>query len=143
MTQKGIYRIVDANFNRCREGLRVVEDIFRFLLADDALRRNVRTLRHSLDKISEPGLRNRLLRARDSVDDLGKAADSLEMNRKNVADVFYVNLQRAKESLRVLEEFLKLTDTGYVKTIKKARYGLYTIEKKAHRKWAALRNFRP
>ncbi len=142
MREKGVYRIIDANLNRCREGLRVVEDIFRFLLADDILRCKVRALRHSLDKVPQASLRNRLLQARDSVDDPGKNADSLEMKRSNVADVFYINVQRAKESLRVLEEFLKLTDADCVKTIKKARYGLYTVEKKAHRKWTALRNFR-
>jgi len=39
--KKGILRVVDANFNRCKEGLRVVEDIFRFIVEDDKLRKKL------------------------------------------------------------------------------------------------------
>ena len=44
---KKLLRVIDANFNRCKEGLRVVEDIFRFCFEDDALRKKIRKIRHS------------------------------------------------------------------------------------------------
>lgn len=139
---QGVYRIMDANLNRCREGLRVVEDIFRFHLKDNSLRLKVRKVRHTLDPLNSSRLAGRFLQARDSVKDQGKDVDHLELGRKSITDVFYINMQRAKESLRVLEEFLKIEQRSYVATIKKARYELYTVEKKAYLAWPALRNFR-
>ncbi|MBN2483323.1 MAG: thiamine-phosphate pyrophosphorylase [Candidatus Omnitrophica bacterium] len=138
----GIYRIMDANLNRCREGLRVIEDIFRFYFKDDMLRRRLRTIRHTLDTLNESALTAKFLAARDSVKDQGRHTDCFEMGRKDIGDIFYANMQRAKESLRVLEEFLKIEDRARVTAIKKARYGLYTIEKKAFLRWPALRDFR-
>ena len=52
MVDKGALRVIDANFNRCKEGLRVAEDIFRFILKEDGLRKTLRRLRHSLDLIA-------------------------------------------------------------------------------------------
>ena len=50
-----IKRIIDANLNRCREGLRVVEDGLRFVLDDAALYKKVRRIRHDTDKILRNG----------------------------------------------------------------------------------------
>jgi hypothetical protein len=44
-------------------------------------------------------------------------------------DVFYANSQRAKESLRVLEEFAKLRDRRLAEDLKKLRYQVYALEK--------------
>ena len=41
-------RILDANFNRAREALRVVEDYARFHLNDDSLSGELKQLRHDL-----------------------------------------------------------------------------------------------
>lgn len=131
-----IFRVIDANINRCKEGLRVTEDIFRFVLEDDALRRELRGIRHALDKIkANKKTREEMLAARDSLNDRGMPLDGLEVRRKNVSDLFYVNIQRVKESLRVLEEFLKLVDLKTVPLIKKSRYRVYEIERRAFRKW--------
>lgn len=141
--QRKIFRVIDVNFNRCKEGLRVVEDIFRFIIEDDDLRKQLRKMRHSLDKmVNQKGFAEKLIASRDSVTDLGKNIDLLEVKRKNVAQIFYVNLQRIKESLRVLEEFLKLINVDKVKVIKKIRYQIYEVEQNALQKWPALRNFR-
>lgn len=142
-SQQKIFRVVDVNFNRCKEGLRVVEDIFRFIIEDDDLRKQLRKMRHSLDKmVNQKGFIDKLIASRDSGNDLGKNIDLLEVKRKNVAQIFYVNLQRVKESLRVLEEFLKLINIEKVKVIKKLRYQIYELEQNALQKWSALRNFR-
>ena len=41
-------RIVDANLNRSTEGLRVLEDVARFVLNDATLSQQLRTIRHNL-----------------------------------------------------------------------------------------------
>ncbi|UCG35613.1 MAG: thiamine-phosphate pyrophosphorylase [Candidatus Omnitrophota bacterium] len=137
---KRILRVVDANFNRCKEGLRVVEDIFRFILCDDATRRKVRTLRHALDTIAKEKMLREAIATRNSRYDLGKNTDTLEIKRKDVGDILYTNLQRAKESLRVLEEFFKIVSVRKVEQIKKLRYEIYSLEKKIISRWPPVRN---
>ena len=139
MVEKGVFRIIDANFNRCKEGLRVVEDIFRFILKEDSLRKTLRRLRHSLDEIAPETLKAAVL-TRNSQKDPGKECDHLEMKRKDVNSLLYINLQRIKESLRVLEEFFKLIIPRRVSKIKKIRYQIYELEKKILKKWPPLCN---
>ena len=45
-----MYRIMDANANRAREGLRVVEDFLRFDREDSLLCHRCKQLRHDLSK---------------------------------------------------------------------------------------------
>jgi thiamine-phosphate pyrophosphorylase len=138
--KKHVLQIIDVNFNRSKEGLRVVEDIFRFILKDDNLRRKLRKLRHSLDYLSQEKILKKAILNRNAKADLGKNTDSLELKRESSLDVLYINLQRAKESLRVLEEFLKLLALKKVSFIKKIRYDLYILEKEVLKKWPPLRN---
>jgi thiamine-phosphate pyrophosphorylase len=140
--QDSIFRVIDVNYNRSKEGLRVVEDILRFVVEDDALRRKVRLIRHDLNKVMENEFSGKLLKARNSVKDLGRKTDELEMSRSNLAQLFYANIQRSKESLRVLEEFFKIVNKNKVALLKKNRYRVYELEKNAFKKWPALRNFR-
>ncbi|HDN86180.1 MAG: thiamine-phosphate pyrophosphorylase [Candidatus Omnitrophota bacterium] len=136
-----IFRIIDVNFNRAKEGLRVIEDIFRFILRDNHLRKWARKVRHSLDKIvKEASFKNKLIKARSTEEDLGKDYDFLEKRRKSMEEVLYINLQRVKESLRVLEEFLKLIDEKKAGIIKKTRFKVYELEKYTFSKWPSLRN---
>ena len=137
---KKLLRVVDANFNRCKEGLRVVEDIFRFVLCNDPIRKKLRTMRHALDKIANEKVMREAITTRDSRYDLGKNTDNLEIKRKDVLDILYVNLQRAKESLRVLEEFFKIISVSRAKQIKKLRYEIYSLEKKILLRWPPVRN---
>ena len=44
--QNNTYRIIDANLNRLREGIRVVEDIFRYIYNDKELSTKLKNLRH-------------------------------------------------------------------------------------------------
>jgi thiamine-phosphate pyrophosphorylase len=129
MDKKNLLRVVDANFNRSKEALRVIEDIFRFVLENDKLRKKARVLRHSLDRITANKIFKDAVLSRDSESDLGKKTDVLEFNRKTVSDIIYANLQRAKESVRVLEEFLKIISPQQVKLLKKIRYDIYSLEK--------------
>ena len=140
MVDKGVLRVIDANFNRCKEGLRVAEDIFRFVLKQDELRKALRKLRHCLGKIAQEKILKQAILSRNSKKDIGKECDVLEMKRKDVNSLLYVNLQRIKESLRVLEEFFKLIIPQRVPKIKKIRYEIYELEKKILKKWPPLRN---
>ncbi|MFH1504657.1 MAG: thiamine-phosphate pyrophosphorylase [Candidatus Omnitrophota bacterium] len=139
---KQILRVLDVNFNRCKEGLRVVEDVFRFVLEDDNLRKQTRRLRHKLDFIARKETFQDAILSRDSKRDLGKKSDYLENKRENLISILYINFQRVKESLRVLEEFLKLVSLTQVSAIKKIRYEIYILEQKAFKFRPPLRNLR-
>jgi thiamine-phosphate pyrophosphorylase len=133
--KKNIYRVIDANLNRSKEGLRVIEDTFRFIIEDDKLRQEIRNIRHCLDSLKKIKLFKLAIFDRDSEKDLGSKLDVLELNRKNYFDILYVNFQRVKESLRVMEEFLKVICPAKVKQIKKLRYDIYAVERKAFIKY--------
>lgn len=125
-------RVIDANINRAKEGLRVCEDITRFILEDPALTGELKRLRHRLDALAA-GLccRRNLLKERDSQRDSGRKIHPLEIKRRSCPDIFFANIQRAKESLRVLEEFSKLFCTRAAAGLKELRYRAYELEKKA------------
>ena len=122
--------MIDANINRCKEGLRVCEEVARFVLDNHALTLSIKKVRHRLTSISRPLLaRGDLLEGRCSSADAGKNIKINELRRGNVEDIFFANIQRVKESLRVLEEFSKLINIKSAKSLKSLRYKVYTIEK--------------
>lgn len=125
-----ILRIIDANFNRCKEGLRVTEDILRFTFEDKNLRNKLKQIRHSLDIIFKKSIIKKAITTRNSLNDIGKDIDPLEIKQKDIFELLYANLQRSKEALRVLEECFKVFDITYVNLLKKLRFTLYHLEKK-------------
>jgi thiamine-phosphate pyrophosphorylase len=130
----GVFRIIDANINRATEGVRVCEDILRFALNNEDLTRKLKTLRHDIfSEIKQ--LRNdyieEMVLSRDSVYDVGIKSSKSEKRRDNLGDLFFANVQRGKESLRVLEEVLKLFDEDLSQKYKKFRFSLYGIERTA------------
>ena len=130
--QKAVHRIIDANINRVKEGLRVLEEITRFILQNRQLTAGLKIIRHNIDTVSKRlAPRQQLLKGRNSVTDLGREIFGRELHRKNFQDIFAANIQRVKESIRVLEEFSKLKDTRIAKDYKRIRYRIYEIEKKA------------
>ncbi|MCM8773518.1 MAG: thiamine-phosphate pyrophosphorylase [Candidatus Omnitrophica bacterium] len=138
---KKLLRVIDVNFNRSKEGLRVVEDAFRFVIENRILSEKLKEIRHSLDHIIEDrNLIKKLLTSRDTKSDFGKEINNIELNRKNLFDIIYVNFQRTKESLRVLEELFKIVDKRKVATVKKLRYEIYDIEKESFKEISSLYN---
>ena len=125
-------RIIDANLNRLGEGLRVLEEISRFILDDARISGQLKNLRHDLVTVS-PTLKNRLLAARDSDGDVGREKAALSgSDRKHVADLVTANSRRAQESLRVLEESAKLPGMPpelRAREFERARFTLYEIER--------------
>jgi thiamine-phosphate pyrophosphorylase len=137
--EKTVLCIIDANLNRAKEGLRTCEDIVRFALKRDALLRPVAALRHEVESAFARGRLERgvLLAARDVAGDPGKAY-RLGPARKRIADVFFANGQRVKESLRVLEEMTKIYDTAASARLQRVRFRFYDWEKEAARRLKAL-----
>lgn len=125
-----LWRILDANFNRAKEGLRVCEDVSRYAYDLSAETRQMKRIRHDLTKILETLEIKVLLSARDIGSDVGRGSTPSEFKRKDLKDVFYANAQRVKESLRVLEEILKLIKPSCAQSVKNLRYQFYAIEKK-------------
>ncbi|QKG30202.1 thiamine-phosphate pyrophosphorylase [Campylobacter sp. RM16187] len=119
-----IYRVIDANLNRLKEGLRVVEDIRRYVFDDLALSSQIKTLRHKA-KIDS----SEFIKFRDATNDVLKPSIKSEFDRANLTDLQIANLKRAQESARVLEECFKLIDTTNSEIFKSIRYDLYEIEK--------------
>ena len=124
-------RVVDANFNRAKEGLRVCEDTARFVLDDRGLTSGYKAVRHQLTEAADIfGLKD-IVRSRDIEGDAGRSTIPAESKRENVSEIFYANAQRVKESLRVLEEFAKLRSPALAERFKILRYRVYGLEKKA------------
>lgn len=138
-----IARIIDANLNRAKEGLRVAEEIARFVLEDKPLTQRIKLIRHKIRSLSKGLIKNDiLLESRDSCADVGKDIRADELLRKDIPDIFYANMQRVKESIRVLEEFSKIINKDSSTGFKRIRYSLYEIEKKAVKRITALSNSR-
>ncbi|MCX5693910.1 MAG: thiamine-phosphate pyrophosphorylase [Candidatus Omnitrophica bacterium] len=104
-------RVIDANLNRAKEGLRVCEEVARFILDDYKFTAQFKAARHKIDNLAKRG---------------------------NCKDIFWANIQRIKESLRVLEEFSKLINARAALGLKQLRYKTYEIEKESFKKISAL-----
>jgi len=117
-------RLIDANLNRLREGIRVVEDIFRYMYNDQETALKLKSLRHlaRLDNYIE------LLETRDVKNDVLRSSIKSEQNRTDLYSILIANFKRAQESARVLEEFTKLTSIKDSENFKYIRYELYNLE---------------
>ncbi len=125
--QKNINRVLDANINRAREGLRVLEDTARFIFNDRGTTATLRSCRHALDQ-SVRKIYPQLLKARDSGDDLGRTFK--ESKRNNLQGLIIANFKRVEEAVRVLEEFAKLISARHGSIFKRIRFKMYQAEKK-------------
>ena len=118
-----LFRTLDANLNRFKEGIRVVEDILRYEY-DSPLAKELKNLRH----IKIPDY-EKYVKYRNSQNDILKVSTKSEQKRDSVKDLIISNLKRSQESARVLEEIFKLFDIITSEKFKSARYKLYTLEK--------------
>lgn len=129
--QTQILRIIDANLNRSREGIRVVEDCARFVLNDKLITQQCKSLRHQLrDAVSTLGFSSLdLITSRDTLHDVGTSiSTSNESDRSaGMTDIVQAACKRVTEALRVIEETSKtLGSTG--SRFESIRYAMYTIE---------------
>jgi thiamine-phosphate pyrophosphorylase len=125
---KAIWRVLDANANRAREGLRVVEDTARFVLAREEAAAGVRDLRHRLDAIVRHYY-TKLLQNRDVDTDSGRT-NGTTPHRSGVPAILASNFKRSTEALRVLEEYSRVVAPRAVRGVQAIRFGVYQWEKK-------------
>lgn len=125
-----VLRILDANFNRASEGLRVVEEYVRFVLDDSLLAAVCKSLRHGLEQTRAQFPQGELSRARDTVGDVGtQISTTTEYQRPDLLAVVAANLKRLEQALRVLEEYGKTVSADLGKQFETLRYQTYTLEK--------------
>ncbi len=120
-----IERLIDANINRLKEGLRVVEDVCRYIHDDRNITSKIKELRHQLQGMYS----KQRLQYRDILGDVQKNSTKSELSRKSIESVIIANFSRTEESSRVLEEIFKLKNTEYSKRFKQIRYEIYELEK--------------
>ncbi len=130
MSQREIYRILDAAANRGREALRVVEDAARFLDDSEELTTALKQTRHRFAVASEKIDRRKRLLARDTLGDVGTRLETPdEYRRTSLADVLAANFARLQESARSLEEFSKIVAPQLAREWEQIRYDSYSLEK--------------
>jgi hypothetical protein len=120
-----LFRVCDANLNRLKEGIRVVEDIARYHANEKKLAASLKELRHRA-KVDD--LQN-FLEYRDSTNDVLRISTASEMGRESIQSIVTANFKRSQESARVLEELYKLANPQISENFKSIRYALYTLEK--------------
>jgi hypothetical protein len=135
-----ICRLLDANCNRAKEGLRVAEDITRFIISDKKLTGELKDIRHdiTLGLKELPVDEKKLIESRSIEEDVGRRTTADEINKKDIRQILFANFQRAEESLRVLEEITKVEDKKKSAIFKDLRYRVYEIEKRISEKIPAL-----
>ena len=122
-------RILDANANRAREALRVLEDYARFVLNDAFLSEKLKELRHDFAQALRLLPMAMLLDARDTQHDVGAAISTdQEWQRPDLRAVVQANAKRLQEALRSLEEYGKVVETAFAQNIEKIRYRSYSLE---------------
>ena len=100
-----IYQIIDANLDRAREGLRVLEDWARFGLGENDCVERIKNFRQILGK-------NHLevyKQSRNYIEDQCKGLTHKEqINRTAPDQIISSNAGRVQEACRVIEEFSRL-----------------------------------
>ncbi len=125
MIDAKINRILDANLDRAREGLRVMEEWARFGLNNPNLSQKCKEMRSSLAAYHHLELKM----SRDTPQDVGTTlTHPQEEERKDIQALLQANIARVQEALRVLEEYGKLSNPEMGKTFKQMRYQVYTLE---------------
>jgi thiamine-phosphate pyrophosphorylase len=123
--QPAVCRILDANLDRAREGLRIIEEWCRFGLNNAQFSGECKQLRQELATWHSPELRA----ARDTLGDPGtQLTHPQEQQRADLKSLLQANFCRVEEALRVLEEYGKLYHPQMGSVFKQMRYRVYTLE---------------
>ncbi len=126
-----IYRILDANFNRAREALRVAEDCGRLALNDPAITAFAKNLRSDLVEVLRTMPSDQFITSRDTPGDIGTEITSpTEQRRDNLEDVATAACKRLSDALRSIEEYVKVIEPSVTLKIERMRYNAYTLEQR-------------
>jgi len=125
-----VLRILDANANRAREALRVIEDYARFVLDDAPLSASLKGLRHDFAQATG-GFAAEAILHRDTPGDVGtRNKTASEQTRQDVAHVVIAAGKRLGEALRTIEEYLKTADPLRAHLVEEIRYRFYDVEQR-------------
>jgi thiamine-phosphate pyrophosphorylase len=123
--QTAIKRILDANLDRAREGIRIIEEWCRFGLNHQELARECKEMRHEMASWHSIDLKN----TRDTANDSGtELSHPREESRGGIEELLQANLARVQEALRAIEEYGKLSDPNMGIAFKHLRYRVYRLE---------------
>jgi thiamine-phosphate pyrophosphorylase len=123
--EPAICRILDANLDRAREGLRIIEEWCRFGLNSAHLSAECKQMRQELASWHTQELRA----SRDTPGDPGtELTHPREEERSDIHQLLQANLCRVEEALRVLEEYGKLYNPQMGAVFKQMRYRVYILE---------------
>lgn len=140
--QPAILRILDANLNRAREGLRVVEEFARFVLEDASLSEALKQLRHELVAAIPKGIATTLHAHRDSRRDVGREiANPSDAQRGSAGDVAQASAARVAEALRSIEEYAKPLDAVFAARVEPLRYRMYELQRRLSATMSARKKF--
>lgn len=104
------HRIIDANGNRAREALRVMEEAARFIVESPAVAGELKQLRHDLSQALAAN--TELIHHRDTPGDIGTTLSTpAEQQRDSVRSVVQASAARLSEALRAIEEYAKTLHT--------------------------------
>ena len=124
----GLERLIDANANRAREGLRVIEDAARFVLDSRELATEAKALRHEITALASKAAGPAGQAARDVPGDVGSEVGlEGEYRRPNLGSVVEAAGHRSSEALRALEEYTKIVDVNAAAGLEQLRYRSYTL----------------
>lgn len=127
---RGVYRIIDANFNRAREACRVMEEYCRFVMDAADFSARAKTIRHRLCSAIKDFDTLALLSSRDSKDDVGRKLHvEGQLRRADLKDVFLAASKRASEALRALAEAGQVLSPDTAMVFEELRFEIYTLEK--------------
>ena len=120
-----IYQIIDANLDRAREGLRVLEDWARFALGNEEFVIKIKNYRQILGKNHLQIYKT----SRNYTEDQCKGISHIEqINRNRPEETISSNSARVQEALRVIEEFSRSSNHKLSKIASDIRYEIYTLE---------------
>lgn len=143
VSQRRLLRVLDANLNRAREGLRVCEEIARLVLEDPGLTRRCQRMRHQVHRAGSLLGGTELIAGRDADGDVGRPERRGPVRaHRGLGDILTANLRRVQEALRVLEEFgrLRLRSAAAGRAFGTLRFRCYSLEKEFHSRLPALRH---
>ena len=137
------FRILDANLNRAREALRVMEEYARFVLDDAVLTADLKKTRHELATKVPKSVETSLTRYRDITHDVGREAQTpTEYRRPVTASVVVAAGKRLSEALRAIEEYGKTIDPDFASAIEMIRYQGYELERRIAMTTQARKRFK-
>ena len=129
-----LQRTIDASLNRLSEGLRVMEDLARYVLGDAELSRDCKAIRHEARRLPDRWPAGWLASRRDVAGDVGTSIEAAdEAVRAGTWEVAVAAANRAAEAMRSIEECCKVVDRDAARLVESMRYRLYEIDARLRR----------